>query len=725
MDNIELDISEIELFNEEKICFDKDVNFIYGKNGTGKSTITKLLKEQYDSEYDIRIFQGFENLMGENIDLNAITLGEENKEINNEIEKFKKEIINKNNEIDILEKELIKSDKENLFSKRENAKKSYTNKQKTLGEILTIVAKNSRSYNDINLYNTAKYDKKNLINDMSTDEFEKISKESFDINKEKDNLIDIIKSSYKEAKFIDIIRINLKEKLEEVNRILKYIVKKFDIEILNYNDNIKFVEQGLYIHKTYGYKECLFCGNKITNDRFNKLNSYFSQDDFNKFTNKIKTEIEILENYKWNLDNIKIDKNTFYNKYLNEVLLLYNEIEELKKQHIEVIDIFINKLKEKQRNLFNELETFNLEYIPNDFNKYILEFNNLVNQNNLEYLAQNKNEVKKRLRYILIKENLIKEKYFEAKKEEEDYKNKFDEITKEFHDKLRLKESLEKEILKIEEEIKNLEDKTKNLSKAVNNINEKLEVNTSFNLICEKKSDLKYLYKVKCLRTNKIKNVTELSTGEKNIIAFLYFIEELSDINKNKDLKKIIIFDDPMNSNDDTKQYLIIDEMIKLIKHNKNNKIIILTHNSHFYINVTNNIKNNKENKKIYKFIRLISDGKYSYVKYINKEDDFKTTYDLLWKELKFLYDNDQISVDIMYNPIRRIIETYTKFNCIKQDVFYRDKNYFKKECNVNSHSIDDFQHDLSARTKEDVINDLKFCFQNNKAGDHFEKHFS
>ena len=46
-----------------------------------------------------------------------------------------------------------------------------------------------------------------------------------------------------------------------------------------------------------------------------------------------------------------------------------------------------------------------------------------------------------------------------------------------------------------------------------------------------------------------------------------------------------------------------------------------------------------------------------------SKEKDFKTSYQALWDELKILYSYDQANAELLLNPIRRIIETYTKFN--------------------------------------------------------------
>lgn len=83
---MELDLSTNKLFNADTITFNKRLNFIYGKNGTGKSTITKLmLKECGTDDISVFAFQGFDSVIGENALLNAIVLGETNKSIEAQI----------------------------------------------------------------------------------------------------------------------------------------------------------------------------------------------------------------------------------------------------------------------------------------------------------------------------------------------------------------------------------------------------------------------------------------------------------------------------------------------------------------------------------------------------------------------------------------------------------------------------------------------------------------
>ena len=43
---MKIDLSNVTLFDRDFIDINKPVNFIFGKNGTGKSTLSRLIKEQ-------------------------------------------------------------------------------------------------------------------------------------------------------------------------------------------------------------------------------------------------------------------------------------------------------------------------------------------------------------------------------------------------------------------------------------------------------------------------------------------------------------------------------------------------------------------------------------------------------------------------------------------------------------------------------------------------------
>lgn len=90
-----IDLENIRLFQDSSIIFNNIINFIYEKNGTGKSTLTHLIKKQMFEKYDVIIFQGFEKLIGSNGKLNAMLLDEKNNDINQKI-KIKEKKIRRN-----------------------------------------------------------------------------------------------------------------------------------------------------------------------------------------------------------------------------------------------------------------------------------------------------------------------------------------------------------------------------------------------------------------------------------------------------------------------------------------------------------------------------------------------------------------------------------------------------------------------------------------------------
>ena len=128
--------SRSNIFNDDEIEL-KHKNFIFGKNGTGKSTLCdlvmkekhfaeveyntsgklvevlingeKVLVDSQDDKYNVHLFQGFESVIGEDNNLNAIALSGENKRVVDEIKIAEKELENLINEQNKLEKDLVEA----------------------------------------------------------------------------------------------------------------------------------------------------------------------------------------------------------------------------------------------------------------------------------------------------------------------------------------------------------------------------------------------------------------------------------------------------------------------------------------------------------------------------------------------------------------------------------------------------------------------------------------
>ncbi len=707
-----------EKFKGSEIEFDKKINFIYGKNGTGKSTITKLLEEQCKDKYDVRIFNGFNSIVGEDKNLNAVLLGEENNEIQKQIDVIQKNISDEEDEIEKIRNEIEREPEEgktNLFKQKQEAEKNSKDANKALEDFYSKSAKKIKVHLDYG-YPIAKtsYDKRDFIDEISS----KNKLGESDIEKYRQTL----KEEVKTANEIKNINFNLIELVEKVNKLLKTeITPTKTIERIVDAQKRKFAQDGLHLHKAG--EHCAFCNNKIEQSVIDELEAYFNKndEDANNLKTNLTAELVNIRSYQEILNNIEndLDKNEFYTKNKDEVDKAKNNIKKVIKIYEENIKSIGDSLKKKQNDIFSSIDVLDVK-LEEDLNKLIDDYNKIVKKNNDNNLKEEKEEAKDKLRFNLIWE-LCEEGDYDNKlatlTSKEDEKKNIDKL---IDDKKLERGKLESEIKKLENEKQKLEKETQNEIKLANEINRILKNYVSFELEHVPNQAQQGFYQIK--EKGRSRSVTELSEGEKNIIAFLYFIFKLEEVGQ-KEKPKIIIFDDPMTSNDDVMQYIIIGKIQNLLKKKQNlyEKLFVLTHNTHFYINVTEG-KDDKKNN----YFLLSKDAEVISYKPIKHNNQIKTSYDALWVHLRTLYDNDTIKdSSILCNLIRRIIETYTKFNNLSGEEFYTGDNFvLRKLLNVSSHSIDDLETDLTGMTKDQIIQEMKKAFETNNGKNHFNKHW-
>lgn len=705
---MKVDLTDNDLFNFNEIEFNKKVNFIFGKNGCGKSTITKLVKDQCNN-YDVRVFQGFESVISENNTLDAVILGEENIEINQKISERKNQIKKIETDIESIRNNLIDNGMENLWKEHEIKEKEVTNIE---NEIDDFCRNKAREIKNRSLkISSASYDIGAFKHDIPYAKGLEIQ--------EIEKLESLLRSEVKSAQIINKLNINLSNELTDVNTLLQEkVVEKTRLSRLDDNAHKRdFAEKGLGLHQAG--EQCAFCNNIVSKETLVELKSYFSADDVRNFRHQIENKIEKLKSYISDIQNISIDSSNFYADYQSKIDEINHDIEKLKNEYQHFLNELMSKLTNKLAYLFEECEKLTLT-CPDDINSIINHYNQIVDDNNSSDLIKKQTDARDALRYHFVKEYCHKFQYEAKKSKLEVHQSLLQALKNKVDDEKSKIKACQNNINQIEESIKQLLESTKNEKILVERINKKLKLYASFELIHQETSND---YKVKCLRNLNIRSVQELSTGEKNLIAFLYFIEKLNELSDNSNLnQRCIVFDDPMNSNDDAVQYLIIEELQRLKdKHLRDNDIfILLTHNIHFYLNVKYGCRYNKCN-----FYRLVKFGNHiNYIKIDNEEDDFKTNYAALWQELRFLLSQDNASPSMLLNPIRRIIETYTKFNGLNQSDFFVNTPGARKLFNVNSHSIDDLEAELNGKSKQEIIALFKSCFEENNAIAHYEKFF-
>lgn len=700
-------ISEVHLpekiFWDQKITGFKLKNCILGKNGTGKSTISQVIVDRYSNEYDVRIFQGYGKIIKENNGLSAIALGKENAELQPQIDK-------KNAELQELKKE-----KESKCLDFKEAEKAYDEKNKELESFYSkeaskikhkkwaIVTYDKRDF---------KKDKKKIIENFQNGEDKKSSyfltqskiteyEKTIAEPRLKDNKIDSLKIPEQIDKYVKIVNDIL------IKNISKAVELKFES-----NEKENWVKEGLLLHKKEDY--CAFCGSKISSNRWDDLNSYFNNEvkDLEISLKKAENSLSTLKNQ---VDEVQeIDVKNFYSKFEDNINNLNSKIKDAKYKYYNNVEILLNQIRKREDNIFCSLDPVNLD-VSNDFDKINEIYSELFKKNKAfgDNLNEQQKIAKEKLKMNDVACSILQSDYFQKQDKLEELKNE-----------KKIKEENYRNIKnKIQETIKNLNDllkKTKDESIAADEINKKLKLLGNQSFVLEKvgNGNQQGQYGIKG------RSISSLSTGEKNIVAFLWFICDLDNYDKKSDKQMLVIFDDPMNSNDDAAQYLIISELQKLLRNAQKTEtqIFILTHNTHFYINLRYKwwVKANKVNYDKATFFLEKFGEKNKVIPIKKADDDIKTSYDELWKEVRWLYNQNK--PEFMLNPLRRILETYQNFNRI--DNICMNHPEAQKLFNVNSHSIDDVNTDLNGNSPTSIMNIVKQIFEDCNGMAHFNKYW-
>ena len=684
----------------------KQKNFIYGKNGTGKSTITQTIFDSFHDTHDVRIFQGFDSV-AENSVLNAISLGKENASIQPQIDQVDLEISE-------LENELIANESrpENLYARCQAKEKEYVEQNKSINDnCRSSASKLKREYTDLTGVNyNIRYFKEDIesidksvtsvsLSDTETEQLQQL------INQEE------IKNESKQS----FPNIDVSGFLKATNEIITTELAKSIILEFSTIEEQNWVRQGMNYHNKGDV--CAFCNNPISDQRLDQLNHFFS-DNVKKFETRLTHAIALLKIEKDEIRKIKlIAPSQFYLIYHEQISVLNTSISELILKHTYFLDFLIETLEKRKSDLFTTMSEISYE-LPDSFESIKEQYSEIyeVNRRYGQDLINKKEDAKNKLRLNLVNIELSKMEYSQDVSKLE----KLDIEKKGLTDELQFNQNNLFELRKLK---RNLISQTIDESIAAERINKSLRSlgNHSFQLELVS-GEQKGQYTIKNI-DGSTRDVVTLSTGEKNIVSFLWFLADLDNPSKMSEKPQVIVFDDPMNSNDDTTQYLIISYLQDLIINlSENRQLFIFTHNIHFYLNVRYDWWRRPTSTKLTLHLKKIN-GKSKIDLIENRNKDLKTSYDALWAELRWLYQQDK--PNFMLNPIRRIFETFAKFNNISPDILFESDVEAKKLFNVNSHSIDDLEAELNGKTNVDIISKVSAIFRSNNAQSHFEKHWT
>ena len=684
----------------------KKVNFFFGLNGSGKSTIAKYLNSliSKDESFNQCTNIGFDSSQDHIMTFNEEFI-EENFKRNSELKGIFS-LNQRNTTIDkqIRDKEEEKSLYERLINKyidkKEKIEKYRTDKYNELIKESWDERKIFSTFNKINLAHAGS--KENHLRDIK-----QILSQSFDALP-----IEDIKEQYnllyeKEIKFVNTqINVNLYNKIQEIERKLnqlldEVIIGKDDVpiaDLIKKIDSRTWIQQGINLLEKTG-NICPFCQQETINeDLIKQFNELFDDNYKKKITeiqNLYKSYREETSLLLSNLSSIQSEFNS--DNIVSDLIIKLNS---LFSSNYQIIETKINSANEKKiiGSISSEKDSFNSIYSKIRENNEV--FNSLESskknfiRNIWLFMADNCREILNDYDKKIIKIEKIKNLATEL---EDGYKKKIDSI---------------------KEDISILREKTIDTKEAVNNINEILRNSGFTGFEIEEKEKVNNISRY-YLKRNNIQNrdivFNTLSEGEKHFISFLYFYQlclGTDDLDNNTNKNKIIVIDDPVSSLDSQSLFVVSTLIRELIKRraeipkseksefaNQNiSQVFLFTHNFYFYKEVSFSRRLICTDYWHYNVIKInnITQIKDGYNKTI--EDD----YSLLWNTLKESKKNINSSTNniMISNTMRRILETYINFvgigaepwqiisNEDKSSSSYYIKSAFISIINEESHKV-------------------------------------
>ncbi len=188
-----------------------------------------------------------------------------------------------------------------------------------------------------------------------------------------------------------------------------------------------------------------------------------------------------------------------------------------------------------------------------------------------------------------------------------------------------------------------------------------------------------------------------LSEGERSFVTFLYFYHLLKGNISESGMteNRIVVIDDPVSSLDSDILF-IVSNLIKRLFNEIRSKtghikqIFVLTHNVYFHKEITFNQKRTRGAMKEETFWIV---KKIDQISSIEKHSDnpVKTSYHLLWNEVK----NKNRSIQTIQNTLRRILENYFKIlgNINNDDIINKFEGKEKQVCGSLLSWLNDGSH--------------------------------
>ncbi len=418
---------------------------------------------------------------------------------------------------------------------------------------------------------------------------------------------------------------------EYISDILRQTPVNNTIESLKQNASVgDWVERGLSLHDETKSEVCLFCGSIIPHHRLEALREHFNT-SYKELSDKIVSAIALLNTKYQQFEKIMVDlpnNALLYPELQQEYSELYKIAESLCEQYKSVISNVISILEKKKGDMIN--------------NELVIEFEETVDELSFDY------SVFEKILALLESHNKKTSAFEESKKQaqtkiEEHLVSRFYDEMKEWErrisDKTTERKTQSDILISKQETITTLEREIRNSQIPADAINRDIAFIMGRAELVFTNSDLGYQIK------RNGKRAANLSKGEENAIALIYFFNTLLDVESDAS-NTIIVLDDPISSFDSnfyynaigyireksqyvgqvfifTHKFALLKDFSLMFGENTNQYIIQRLENSPQMVNLDSLISQYHDEyaylfKKIYEFVKNPPSDTSEYLQYPN-----------------------------------------------------------------------------------------------------------
>lgn len=561
-------------------------NLIYGWNGTGKTTLSRLLRDielrRLPTQGDVVLRVDDKDIQGKDFPQSTLAIRVFNRDFVREsvfrtnggdvppIFVVGKESIEKQKEVDKL-KLALRTKEDELDKARENQKQAEKDLDGHCIDRAKVIKETLRATgSEYNEYDKRRYKEraekmaeagdaaKQLLSDSERERLQARHRAT-----RKPKVSDV---AYRVPQLQDLANI--------VAQLLGRTVVSAAIQTLkNDSDLAEWTRHGLGLHKKRGSDKCLFCEQPLPKGRLGELEAHFNA-EYERFLQTVESQIQQLESEKKQAAELRLpNRAELYDDLAKEFNAAEETFRKMLGEITKFLDDLINALKHKKDKAF-EAQTLNVAAPSVD------------------------DAVIKRLGEVIAKHNQSCDRFDESVKDARD-RLALDMIAESLDEFVRLKDAVEKvtgEIQSIQNAITGLKNQIAQLERDIKehqrpaeDLNEDLKRYLGH-------SDLQLTIKETGYAiTRNGAPADMLSEGEMTAIALLYFLKSLEDRGFDK-ANGVVVLDDPVSSLDANALYLAFGFIRQRTQ--DAGQLLILTHNFTFFRQVRNWFHHLKGQKK-------------------------------------------------------------------------------------------------------------------------------